>query len=458
MKIRIIAGISALAFSLAAANSFAKVSAEEADKLGRSLTPIGAEKAGNADGSIPSWDGGITTPPAGFDGRNYINPFAAEKPLFEITAANAEQHKDKLSVGHMAMFKRYDSFKLRVFPTHRTAGYDQRVYDAAKKNATEAEMIEGGFGISNMTLTVPFPIPSGSESEKGTQLIWNHVTRWRGGSFQRNVVQMTPTANGSYSPVKFEEQITFTPSLTDYKPGKTDPNVLFYFKQSIVSPARLAGNVLLAHETINQVKEPRRAWVYNSGQRRVRRAPQVAYDGPGTAADGQRTSDNFDLFNGATDRYDWKFVGKREMYIPYNSYELSSTQHEYDDIIKVGHVNQDLTRYELHRVWVVEATLKEGSRHIYAKRVFYIDEDTWQIALVDHYDGRGQLWRVGEGHHMQFYDEKVSWYAAETLYDVLSGRYLVLGLSNEEPVAYVWGLKASSRDFKPAALRRAGKR
>jgi hypothetical protein len=458
MKINTIAQCGLLVGALISGFCGAKVSPEEAANLGGSLTPIGAEKAGNADGSIPAWDGGLTKPPSGFNGRDYLNPFAGEKPLFEITAANADQYKDKLSVGQLAMLKRYSTYKIKVYPTHRTAGYDQKVYDAAKKNALVTDLVDGGYGISGYNLTLPFPVPHGTASEKAYQLMWNHVTRWRDGSFQRNVVQMTPLISGSYSPVKFEEQITFLSSLTDFQAGKSDPNILFYFKQSIVSPARLAGNVLLVHETLNQVKEPRRAWVYNSGQRRVRRAPQVAYDGPGTAADGQRTSDNFDMFNGATDRYDWKLVGKKEVYIPYNTYDLTSTSKKYDDIIKPGHINQDLTRYELHRVWVVEATLKEGSRHIYAKRVFYIDEDTWQIALVDHYDGRGELWRVAEGHHMQFYDRKISWYSAECLYDLLSGRYLVLGLSNEEPVAYQWDIKTSSKDFTPAALRRAGKR
>jgi hypothetical protein len=166
----------------------------------------------------------------------------------------------------------------------------------------------------------------------------------------------------------------------------------------VTAPARLAGTVLLVHETLDQVKEPRKAWVYNAGQRRVRQAPQVSYDGPGTAADGLRTSDNLDMYNGAPDRYDWKLEGKKEMYIASNSYKLDSPKLKYADIIKAGHINQDLTRYELRRVWHVVATLKPGQRHIYAKRDFYIDEDTWQAAVIDHYDGRGQLWRVAEAH------------------------------------------------------------
>ncbi len=457
MKINTIIKMSAIAVALTSTIAWGKVSPEEAAKLGDTLTPVGAEKAGNADGTIPAWDGGLSTIPAGFDGSSYINPFADEAPKFEITAANADQYKDNLSVGQMAMLKKYSDYKIKVYPTHRTAAYEQKIYDAAKKNATTAELVADGNGISDYDTSVPFPIPSGSDSDKAHQIIWNHITRWRDGSLQRNVVQMTPLANGDFTPVVFSEQLSYRESLTDYKPD-VDQNVIFYFKQEIVSPARLAGNVLLVHETLDQVKEPRRAWIYNSGQRRVRRAPQVAYDGPGTASDGQRTTDNFDMYNGAPDRYDWKLIGKREVYLPYNTYDLNSKSVKYRDIIKPGHINKDLVRYELHRVWVVEANLKPGARHVYAKRVFYVDEDTWQISLVDHYDGRGDLWRVAEGHHVYFYDQKISWFTAEALYDLLSGRYLVLGLTNEQPRGYIFDVPTSSAEFTPAALRRAGRR
>jgi hypothetical protein len=171
-----------------------------------------------------------------------------------------------------------------------------------------------------------------------------------------------------------------------------------------------------------------------------------------------RTSDNFDMFNGAPDRYNWELVGKKEMYIPYNSYKLTDRSLSYDQIIQAGHINQEYTRYELHRVWHVRATLKEGSRHIYAQRDFYIDEDSWQASVIDHYDGRGELWRVAEAHNMQFYDQNVPWYAIETLYDLLSGRYLALGLTNEEENPYEFGVERRSRDYTPAALRRAGTR
>ncbi len=121
-------------------------------------------------------------------------------------------------------------------------------------------------------------------------------------------------------------------------------------------------------------------------------------------------------------------------------------------------MDQSLKRYEMNRVWNVTATLKGGERHVYGKRDFYIDEDTWQIAAVDHYDGRGNLWRVAEAHAMQIYDANIPAYAFETLYDLLSGRYLVMGLTNEEDEPYQYGTERRSREYTPAALRRDGVR
>ncbi|EAT11858.1 DUF1329 domain-containing protein [Bermanella marisrubri] len=445
---------SAIALALSAGLAHGAVPASEAAKLGKSLTPIGAEKDGNG-GAIPAWNGAIKVPASYKGDGDYVDPFAGDKVKFTITAQNYEQYKANLTDGQIAMFKKYpETYKMPVYQTRRSAGYPQKVYDETKKNATNTTLIEGGNGMANYELGVPFPIPA-----DGLEAIWNHIVRYRGGSVSRVIGQVTPQPNGQYTIVKFNDEFTFKNKLADYDPNTmADNNILFYFKQDVVSPARLAGNVLLVHETLNQVKEPRKAWIYNAGQRRVRRAPQVAYDGPGTASDGLRTSDNFDMYNGAPDRYDWKLVGKKEVYIPYNSYKLNSKDITYDQIVKAGHINQDLTRYELHRVWKVEATLKDGARHIYAKRTFYLDEDTWQASQIDHYDGRGQLWRVAEAHNVFFYDEMVPWYTIETLYDLQSGRYLALGLDNEETDSYDFGFTREEKDYTPAALRRAGRR
>ena len=443
-KMRKLATAVVASLTLASGSALAAVSADEAAKLGNSLTPVGAEKAANADGSIPAWDGGLTSVVA-----RGTNPFGDEQPLYTITNANKDQYKDLLTPGQIALFNKYpDSYQMPVYPTHRTAAYPQSVYDKAKKNATSATLENGS--AANFDETVPFAIP-----QNGLEVVWNHLMRYRGGAAARDIMQAAVQRNGSYTPVKMSDEFMFPWYLSDGYDEKKDANIVFYFKQKIKSPARLTGTTLLVHETLDQVKQPRLAWIYNSGQRRVRRAPQVAYDGPGTAADGLRTSDNYDMYNGATDKYDWKLVGKQELLIPYNSFEFASVK--YDDLIRAGHVNPEHTRYEKHRVWVVEATLKQGERHIYAKRTFYIDEDTWQMSVIDHYDGRGELWRVAEAHQLQYTASKVPWTAGEIIHDLQSGRYIAMGLTNEEkPVRF--DNKATHKDYTPAALRRAAKR
>lgn len=434
--------------------SFAAVTPKEAKQLGNNLTPIGAEKAGNKEGTIPEWTGGLKQPPIAYEpGTHLINPYPGEKPLFSINHDNVEQHRDKLTPGQLALFQTYpESYRMDIYPTHRSVALPDVVYDAAKKNATTASLVANGNGVENWQEAVPFPIP-----KNGLEAIWNHITRYRGGGMQREVVQAIVQRSGQYSLIKFDEK-AITGSYIDGEAENGDDNVLVYFMQRVTAPARLTGNVLLVHETINQMKEPRKAWVYNAGQRRVRRAPQVAYDGPGTAADGLRTADNFDLFSGAPNKYNWKLLGKKEIYIPYNNFELASKANHYDDILDEGHLNKDLTRYELHRVWVVDATLKDEHRNIYSRRTMYIDEDSWQIAVIDHYDSRGHIWRVAEGYGVQFYYASTPMYAAEVIHDLNSQRYIALGLHNEEEQPIKFGVLADRRDFTPAAIRRMGRR
>lgn len=442
IKTALLGGVMAVALALPAL-------AQSADDLGKTLTPMGAIKAANADGSIPEWTGGITKPPAGWTpGTIEIDPYADDKVKFTITAANMAQYEDKLPEGLKALLKQYPSYKMNVYPTHRSASYPKRIYDETIANGKRAKLVDGGNGVEGAKEGVPFPIP-----KEGVEAVWNHLLRYRGEGSERMVGQVNPQTDGSYTLIMLHEQVKYLYSA----PGGTTTNNSLYFLQEVTSPARLAGEILLVHETINQVKEPRSAWTYNPGQRRVRRAPNVAYDNPGTASDGLRTTDNFDIFSGAPDRYDWKLVGRKEMYVPYNSYKLHSKDVKYDDIVKPNHINQDLARYELHRVWVVEATLKAGTSHIYAKRRFYIDEDSWQIVVADHLDGRGQMWRVAESHGINYYSVPTYWSTLDALYDLQSGRYTAIGLDNQE-APYKFDVKYSDADFSPDSLRRAGVR
>ncbi|SDR98627.1 Protein of unknown function [Halopseudomonas xinjiangensis] len=448
-------GAGGLALSMLATSVMAQsLTQEEINKLGNELTPVGAEKAGNAEGTIPEWTGGLS-PEAGAElERNFReNPVKAEQPQFTITAQNYQQYKDHLTPGQVALFERYpETFRMPVYETKRTVSFPQEVYDQVKETAGQAKLVNGGDGISNFSHgSFAFPIP-----KSGAEVVWNHMTRYRQ-NIKRSYVQAMPQTNGSYTLIKFEEEAAYPQYMPDVDLEKAS-NTLLYFKQRVEAPSRLAGNVLLVHDTLDQLKEPRMAWVYNAGQRRVRRAPQVAYDGPGTASDGMRTSDNFSMYNGAPDRYDWKLVGKKEIYVPYNSYKLVDPNLKYEDILKAGHINPEHTRFELHRVWEVQGNVKQGQRHIYAQRNFFVDEDSWLINLADHYDGRGTLWRVGEGHIAHAYHQQLPGYAAETLYDLVAGRYIALGMYNEESSAPVYGTNPSYNEFTPAALRASGVR
>lgn len=430
----------------------AAVSDADLARLNDELTPVGATRAGSPDGAIPAWMGGIVTPPTGYKpGDHHPDPFAADQPLFVITPQNLSEHEDRLTAGHLALLRAYPTYKLPVFPTRRSASYPERVYEATRRIAGTARLVNDGSGIEGATVGIPFPLP-----ENGLQVIWNHLVRYRGDAAVRRIAQAAPQRNGAYTLVEFEDEFLFNYARPDVTPEQLD-NVLLYFKQAVNAPARLAGSILLVHETLDQVREPRRAWIYNAGQRRVRRAPNVAYDAPGTASDAMRTTDQFDMFNGAPDRYEWNLVGKREMIVPYNSYRLHSSTTKYTDILKPLHINQDLTRYELHRVWVVEATLKPNNSHLYTRRTFYVDEDSWQVLAVDQYDSRGQLWRVSEAHCINYYDVPMFWSTLEVHTDLTAGRYLAIGLDNQGPM-YDFSIRRTPADYVADSLRREGVR
>ena len=430
----------------------AGIPADRIARLGADLTPLGGERAGNAEGTIPQWNGGIVRPPAGYKvGEHHRDPYAGDRPRLVIDAANLDKHRDRVPVGLQRMLETYSGFRMTVYPTRRSASVPQRIYDATRRIAATAKLVDGGNGVAGAVIGIPFPIP-----KNGLEAIWNHLLRYRGETVACVIGQAAVTRGGAYTLVKQSLEIELRYSL----PGMTLEklgNRMILFKQKTLAPARLAGDIVLVHETMNQVREPRNAWTYNPGQRRVRRAPNIAYDNPGTSSDGLRTADQLDMFNGAVDRYDWKLVGKREMYVPYNSYRLHGADLAFTDILKPLHVAPDLLRYELHRVWVVEATLKPGASHIYKRRTFYIDEDSWQIMVADIYDNRDQLWRVSEAHVVNYYEKPLIWPTLEVHTDLQAGRYLAFGLDNEFPMC-TWDSGLRSRDFTPAALRREGRR
>ena len=108
-------------------------------------------------------------------------------------------------------------------------------------------------------------------------------------------------------------------------------------------------------------------------------------------------------------------------------------------------------------MWVVDATLKEGFRNIYKRRTFYVDADSWQIVSVDQYDSRDELWRVSEGHPINYYEVPAIWTTLEVVHDLQSGRYIAYGLDNDDRV-HDFSVELDPSGFTPAALRARGTR
>lgn len=430
----------------------AAVSDAQAAQLGGVLTPLGAEVAGNAEGTIPSWNGGLLSAPPCFAGAGsrYCDPFANEQALFTITPQNLGQHKDRLSEGQQAMFEQFQDYAMPVYPSRRTASAPRWVYAATRANALRAELAENGEALHDAATGIAFPIP-----QNGREVIWNHRTRYRGVALRRWNNQFAVTAAGIVNAVKFREDVLFNYSQKGAAPDDLD-DWLMFVALVVTQPERLAGTILLLHEPLDPEEEDPRAWQFNPGQRSLRQATNIGYDNAALAADRLLTNDQFDSFSGAMDRYDWKLLGKQELFVPYNSYRLHSDQHRYSEILGKHHIEPALTRYELHRVWVVEARAKPGIVHVYDRRVFFVDEDSWQIVVADLYDRRGELWRLQETHTINQYDKLRIAPVAEVVYDLPDRRYLVQGLNNEDPEDQDMDFEA--RDFSPGRVTRRAKK
>jgi len=308
-------------------------------------------------------------------------------------------------------------------------------------------VLEGKGGVEGARVSSPFPIP-----KSGVEVIWNHNLRWRGVLVSRTEGQTAVTRLGNYTVTLSVQEIGIpygAPSATAFT--RRYPNVMFALKSKIISPALLSGDGTLAIEPIDQTRDPRKVWSYSRALRRVLRNPHIAYDFPAPNSANLRTVDDGGLFIGPPDRFEWTLRGKREIYIPYNAYRLHGRDVGHADILRTGHINPDLARYELHRVWVVEGVLKADETHVYSRRVFYVDEDSWQIAVAESYDREGQLWRVNEAHALNLYEVPVLWDTLQVYHDLDAGRYAVSGLDNgRNPPRFREG--GDPRDFNPNAL------
>ncbi len=434
--------ILAFASLLLCAPALAKVSADEAAALGAALTPIGAEKAGNAAGTIPAWDGGLPQR----EMKRGDNPFSADAPLFTITAANVKEHEKILSEGYKALFQTFPDYQMKVYPTRRSASYPQWFYDATKKNAAGVELTNNGNGFCCTAQGYPFPIP-----KSGTEVMWNHIMRYNTKGYRGYVNHAAVQTGGGYVVERAYLELTYVynnprTTIADLK------NQNLYLLIKTVSPPNKAGDANLLHVPIDRIQQLTNVWVFNPSQGRVRRIGEIGYDHP--LFDGLMVHDQVDMFNGPLDRYTTKLLGKKEMLVPYNSYALYSDQVKYKDIIQKGHINQDLPRYELHRVWVIEAQVRQGFSHRYKRRTFYLDEDSWLVLLEDMYDERNQFWRTAEAHAIAFANVPVVVNRVQVHYDLQSRRYVILNMRNEEKAEMDFDWEKDSSYFTPRQLQK----
>ncbi|MFO1218219.1 MAG: DUF1329 domain-containing protein [Burkholderiaceae bacterium] len=446
--------LAAAALLLAAQPATRAATEAQAQALGKDLTPMGAERAASSDGTIPEWKGGDVQAPSGWKpGSARPDPYAADKPLFSVTAANAEQYKAKLTEGQMAMLKQIKGYRMDVYPTRRSCGYPQAVYDNTRKNATGAKLAANGFDLgAAVTGGIPFPIPA-----NGAEAMWNYKMHWVGeGRTERYSTVFSQPGDGKFVPL-VQDQWTLTP-LGDLKGKPVDPDANEWLVlNEVVTPAARTGEIILVHYFLQKDND---AWLYFPGQRRVRRAPTFAYDNPVPGYENLLAVDQYPMFGGRLDRYDWKLAGKQELLVPYNTYRFNNQDAKLADVFGADSPKRELIRYEAHRVWKIEATVKAGQRHQFPKRVIYLDEDSWMMVAADNYDAQGKVWRVQESYPYVAWELPACVYQGYIVYDLNVGRYMADNMPQEGKVDWLAGKegKFDIKKFNPDELRRAGAR
>lgn len=434
---------------IAAAPAAWPATPQEAERLGKDLTPAGAEKAGNKEGTIPAWEG-KDTPMAGWSYGKYRGDFwkhKDEKPLFTIDASNVDKYADKLSPGQVKFIKQTKGYKMDVYPSHRNASFPDWVDANIKKNAAGAAKIASdGSNLGEADLPgVPFPFP-----KSGVEAIWNHLTRYQGQGAEWpgcNIVASPRPGSGQWIEPRGPQHMSFPWGKKGSNTPKSVNGALYSIYFGYDSPPALAGQAVIVTYYFAKENE---TFYYFPGQRRVRRMPTYSYDSPQIGFENQYTIDDVWVFNGNPDRFDWKIVGKKEMYVPYNSFGMFDFRSKLHDVLLPSYLAEKNRRYELHRVWVVEGTVKKGVRHISPKKVVYLDEDSWIGVVGDDYDAKGNLWKVRESYPIPSWELGGAFVIAPFVqYDLTNGRYVCdqssLGVGKD----IHWFVETSDPKYRP---------
>ena len=427
--------------------AWAVVSSQEAAELKSRLTPVGAERAGNAEGTIPAWTGGATSTPGYVSGTPRPDTFAGDKPLFSITARNFHDYEERLPEGAKALFAKQPDYRMDVYPTHRTAAAPAWVYDNIFRNATRAHAAPEGiaYGVEGAAGGIPFPIP-----KNGFEAMWNHLLAFWGPAREVTVSTYIVPAGGTAEKASTYKEIADFPY---YYEGATPESVgPYYFKtlHQAVAPAARAGEAYLNWQPLNIRRNGFAAWRLLPGEHRVRKAPGISYDVPDADAAGFVSLDEYYVFFGGLDRYTFKLLGKKEVYVPYNNNRLYARP--VTDILGRDHANPDHLRYELHRVWVVDGTLASGAHDIVAHRRLYLDEDSWMAVYSDSWDEKGRLWKFGQATMYLMPDVPAMIVGSQFVYDLLEGGYAYGFAFNGEAAAYKVTAPHPASLFTPESL------
>jgi hypothetical protein len=431
----------------------AAVTPEQAAALGSTLTAFGAEKAGNADGSIPEYTGGLPVLGAAHPSgeSTIVDPFASEKPLRVLTAGSLAAAADQLTEGTKELLRRYPDFRVDVYPTHRTVGSPDWLIANTLKNATAATLSDDGMGLKDALPGLPFPIP-----QDGREVMWNHRLRYMGRALQFKYESWLVDSSGQ------SIQTSGAHANWDFPVfgGKHDRTIrndetLYAWKSEYFAPQRRVGEAVLLMDAVDTMQHPRGVWQYLPGQRRAKQV-SMPDDAPLGSSSGTYMNDDAFVYTGLLDRFDVKLLGKREIIVPYNTYRFSF-QTKVEDVLKPGHLDPAVVRWELHRVWVVEATLKPGQTHVYGRRVFYVDEDSWTALASDGYGLDGRLLRAVFTFLSFNQDAGVAFTTNHAAYDFSTGAYFLAQFPGPRArISYAEPLPAS--EWTPDALAGAGVR
>lgn len=447
-----------------ASTASAAVSQKEAAQLGKNLTPFGAIKAGTKDGKVPPYTGGLKKSqiPSSYkpgSGR-YPNPFAGSKPLYTVTAQDMSKYSKYLTLGEKAALKAYPhKFLMHVYKSHRTDRYPKWVLKNTVKNATRAHMVGkvAGDGVAGAYGGIPFPIPHGKLA--GYQLLWNYYLRWQGVYVKSRWPIWYTDSNGHKNLTGFYWDYV----IPYYNPNAHKMHGWAYREMTFryYAPASLVGTSSLQDFSMNYSKHQKMTWVYNPGTRRVRIAPAYRYDTPVASVGGVYNYDQQDGYGGRPNQYHFKVLGREEKLIPYNDYKMCTLTTSKQMMKGRGGemFNPNPARWEMHRVWVVQATLKKGKRNVYQKRRFYIDEDSYIMVEADVWDHSGNLVDVGWGYPFLTYGKTPSMQPCFASVNMNQGTYL-LAVQLGDPKSYmkVYGHMPDMQKFTPSSLQRSGVR